>query len=51
MGFNDAYSPWCAYSDGYVGPFVPPENRLHEPIRAGEKINTDHKNGSSENAT
>ena len=34
---NKAYNPWCAYSDAYVCPFVPPENCLKVPIRAGEK--------------
>jgi hypothetical protein len=38
VDFNLAYNPWCAYSDAYVCPFVPPENWLKVPIRAGEKI-------------
>ena len=37
VDFNQAYDPWCAYSDGYVCPFVPPENWLGVAIRAGEK--------------
>lgn len=37
VDFNQAYNPWCAYSDGYVCPFVPPENWLDVAIRAGEK--------------
>jgi len=37
MDFNEAYNPWCAYSEKYVCPFVPPENWLNVPIRAGEK--------------
>lgn len=37
LDFNQAYNPWCAYSDDYVCPFVPPENWLDVPIRAGEK--------------
>ena len=37
LDFNLAYNPYCAYSDDYVCPFPPPENRLDIPIRAGEK--------------
>jgi uncharacterized protein (DUF1684 family) len=37
VDFNVAYNPWCAYSDAYVCPFVPPENWLDFPILAGEK--------------
>jgi uncharacterized protein (DUF1684 family) len=37
LDFNKAYNPWCAYSDEYVCPFIPPENWLEIPIRAGEK--------------
>ncbi len=37
LDFNEAYNPWCAYSDDYVCPFAPPENRLEVAIRAGEK--------------
>ena len=37
VDFNDAYNPWCAYSEEYVCPFVPPENWLTVPVRAGEK--------------
>ena len=35
--FNKAYNPWCAYSEAYACPFVPPENWLKVPVRAGEK--------------
>jgi uncharacterized protein (DUF1684 family) len=38
LDFNLAYNPWCAYSENYVCPFVPPENWLDVPIFAGEKI-------------
>lgn len=38
IDFNKAYNPWCAYSEAYTCPFVPPENWLKVPIRAGEKI-------------
>jgi uncharacterized protein len=37
VDFNDAYNPWCAYSDNYACPFTPPENWLKVPIYAGEK--------------
>ena len=37
VDFNEAYSPWCAYSKDYACPFVPPENWLPVPVRAGEK--------------
>jgi uncharacterized protein (DUF1684 family) len=37
LDFNKAYNPWCVYSEAYTCPFVPPENWLKVPIRAGEK--------------
>lgn len=37
LDFNKAYNPWCAYSEDYVCPFVPPENWLKVSIYAGEK--------------
>lgn len=37
LDFNKAYNPWCAYSMYYACPYVPPENHLKVPIRAGEK--------------
>jgi len=37
VDFNEAYNPWCAYSENYVCPFVPLENWLRVPICAGEK--------------
>ncbi|MBN1522051.1 MAG: DUF1684 domain-containing protein [Candidatus Aureabacteria bacterium] len=40
VDFNDAYNPWCAYSDDYACPFTPPENWLKVPIYAGEKTFT-----------
>ena len=42
LDLNKAYNPWCAYSEDYACPFVPPENWLKIPIYAGEK---DHKKG------
>jgi uncharacterized protein (DUF1684 family) len=37
LDFNRAYNPWCAYSKAYTCPFIPPENWLETPIKAGEK--------------
>ncbi len=37
LDFNKAYNPWCAYSEKYTCPFVPPDNWLEVPMRAGEK--------------
>lgn len=37
VDFNRAYNPWCAYSEQYTCPFVPPENWLEVQIRVGEK--------------
>jgi uncharacterized protein (DUF1684 family) len=37
LDLNKAYNPWCAYSEAYTCPFIPPENWLKVPIRAGEK--------------
>jgi uncharacterized protein len=37
LDFNNAYNPWCAYSDSHACPFVDPENWLKVAIRAGEK--------------
>ena len=37
LDFNQAYNPWCVYSEAYTCPFVPPENCLEVPILAGEK--------------
>lgn len=36
IDFNYAYNPYCAYSDHYICPRVPPENLLPVAIRAGE---------------
>lgn len=38
VDFNQAYNPYCAYSDGWNCPITPSENRLTLAIRAGEKI-------------
>ena len=37
LDLNRAYNPWCAYSEAYTCPFIPPENWLEVPIRAGKK--------------
>lgn len=37
LDFNEAYNPWCAYTDGYSCVIPPPENSLDLSIRAGEK--------------
>jgi hypothetical protein len=37
LDFNEAYNPFCAYSEAYACPFVPPENWLKVSVHAGEK--------------
>ncbi|MEM7034697.1 MAG: DUF1684 domain-containing protein [Chloroflexota bacterium] len=37
IDFNQAYNPFCAYSDQWSCPLPPPENRLKVRIEAGEK--------------
>lgn len=37
LDFNFAYYPSCAYSEAWVCPLSPPENRLPVSIRAGER--------------
>ena len=37
LDFNYAYNPSCAYNHRWACPLAPPENRLGEPIRAGER--------------
>jgi len=37
LDFNQAYNPWCVYSEAYTCPFVPIDNWLEVPIHAGEK--------------
>lgn len=43
IDFNKAYSPYCAYSDGYRCPVPPQENSLNIEILAGEKLFTGEK--------
>jgi hypothetical protein len=37
LDFNFAYYPSCAYSEAWVCPLSPVENRIAVPIRAGER--------------
>ena len=37
LDFNFAYNPSCSYSARFVCPLSPPENRLPNPVRAGER--------------
>lgn len=37
LDFNEAYNPYCAYSDKFSCPFPPRENILEVAINAGEK--------------
>ncbi len=38
IDFNNAYNPYCAYSEGWSCPITPAENRLKVNLRAGEKM-------------
>lgn len=38
LDFNEAYNPYCAYSDSFSCPFPPKENVLDVLIAAGEKV-------------
>lgn len=40
LDFNFAYYPSCAYSEAWVCPLSPHENRVALPIRAGERDGT-----------
>lgn len=35
LDFNQAYNPYCAYTDGYSCPIPPTENNLELEVRAG----------------
>ncbi len=37
LDFNRAYSPYCAYNDGWVCPVAPEENHLAVAVEAGER--------------
>ena len=38
VDFNEAYHPFCAYSEAYSCPLPPAENRLPVRIEAGERL-------------
>jgi uncharacterized protein (DUF1684 family) len=38
LDFNFAYNPSCAYADRWICPLAPAENRLPNPVRAGERL-------------
>jgi uncharacterized protein (DUF1684 family) len=38
VDFNQAYNPYCAYSDAYSCPLPPAENWLKVAVTAGEKV-------------
>ena len=40
LDFNLAYHPYCAYAERWTCPLPPPENRLSEAVRAGERLGT-----------
>ena len=37
LDFNYSYNPSCAYNSRWACPLAPPENRLLEPVPAGER--------------
>lgn len=37
LNFNQAFVPPCGFSSQYNCPMPPPQNRLHIPVRAGER--------------
>jgi len=37
LNFNQAFVPPCGFSSHYNCPMPPPQNRLHIPVRAGER--------------
>lgn len=41
LDFNGAYNPYCAYNARWSCPYVPNENHLAVPIRAGEMTPAD----------
>jgi uncharacterized protein (DUF1684 family) len=38
LDFNYAYNPSCAYDSAWACPLAPPENRLADPVPAGELV-------------
>jgi uncharacterized protein (DUF1684 family) len=47
VDFNRAYLPPCAFSDEYVCPLPPPNNRFTTPVRAGETALVSAETGRS----
>src|SRR5262249_11525426 len=43
LDFNQAYSPYCAYSDRFSCPLVPAENHLDIPVPVGVKYSAGSK--------
>ncbi len=43
LDFNQAYNPYCAYTDGYSCPIVPADNHLNVEIFAGVKYHDKKK--------
>ena len=43
VDFNQAYHPYCAYTDGYNCPIPPAENRLDVAIEAGIILNAEYR--------
>ncbi|RYD74060.1 MAG: DUF1684 domain-containing protein [Sphingobacteriales bacterium] len=43
LDFNDAYNPYCAYTDYYKCPLPPAENHIPFRIEAGEKAYAENK--------
>ncbi len=37
LDFNFAYNPSCSYSERYICPLAPPENRISVAVRGGER--------------
>ncbi len=37
LDFNEAYNPYCAYSEGWFCPIPPSQNHVNSPVNAGEK--------------
>ena len=45
LDFNFSYFPSCAYSDRYVCPLAPADNRLPGVVRAGERLGVGRDEG------
>ncbi|BAL89940.1 hypothetical protein AMIS_47200 [Actinoplanes missouriensis 431] len=43
LDLNRAFVPPCGFSEHYNCPMPPPQNRLHLPVRAGEKLAIFHR--------